>query len=178
MKLFHVSEENDIKLFKPRLPTRTDLDPHKALVWTIEDRCLPNFLTPRNCPRVTYYCNEKTTKDDKSRYFSSETTKHVIAIEHKWFDKMKNTRLFLYEFNPTDFYLQDECAGYYVSEKEQVPIKQHIVDDVFSELTKRNVEIRIVDFLWDLSEEIQQTSFAWSMCKMGFAERNRKAKRK
>ncbi|RXJ02609.1 hypothetical protein DS745_06470 [Anaerobacillus alkaliphilus] len=171
MRLFHVSEEKDIELFQPRVPTRKDLDPNKGLVWALHERCLPNFLTPRNCPRVTFHCNEQTTVEDKQMYLSSATIKHVIAIEHKWFEAMKNTTLYLYEFDPSDFYLQDESAGYYVSEKEQTPINQLIVDNLYGELIKRNVEIRLVDQLWDLSDKIQQTSFAWSMCRMGFAEK-------
>lgn len=43
MRLFHVSEESDIQVFQPRLPTRTDLDLTKGLVWAIDEKCLPNF---------------------------------------------------------------------------------------------------------------------------------------
>lgn len=57
MRIFHVSEESGISLFKPRLPKRIDLDQSIGLVWVINEVCLPNFLTPRNCPRVTYHFN-------------------------------------------------------------------------------------------------------------------------
>lgn len=55
MRLFHVSEESDIREFIPRIPDRDDLDKNVGLVWAINEKRLPNFLTPRNCPRVTYY---------------------------------------------------------------------------------------------------------------------------
>ncbi|WP_032120854.1 DUF6886 family protein [Clostridium amazonitimonense] len=171
MRLFHVSEESDIKVFEPRTPTREDLDKSKGLVWSINEKCLPNFLTPRNCPRVTYHCNKDTSEEDKLRYFSSKTTNYVIAIEHKWFQIMKNTTLYLYEFDSRNFYLQDKCAGYYVSEITQVPINKIVITDLFREIIKRNVEIRIVDNLWDLSEEIKGTTFDWSMCRMAYAEK-------
>jgi hypothetical protein len=170
VRLFHVSEENDIPIFIPKLPERKDLDQSKGLIWAINEDCLPNFLTPRNCPRVTYHCNENTTDEDKKRYLSSETTKHVVAIEQKWFEIMKNTTLYLYEFSTADFYLQDRCAGYYVSEKTQVPINKLVIDDLFRELIHRKVEVRIIDNLWDLCNEIKITSFDWSMCRMGYAE--------
>lgn len=54
MRLFHVSEEPDIKVFEPRLPTRKDLNQNIGLVWAIDEARLPNFLTPRDCPRVAY----------------------------------------------------------------------------------------------------------------------------
>ena len=72
MRLFHVSEEENIEIFNPRLPYREDLDKTKGLVWAINEECLPNFLTPRNCPRVTYHCSEDTTEADKEKYLSSK----------------------------------------------------------------------------------------------------------
>lgn len=57
MRLFHVGEDPNIKVFQPRLPNRKDLDPTVGLVWAIDEHRLPNFLTPRNCPRVAYHIN-------------------------------------------------------------------------------------------------------------------------
>ncbi len=71
MRLFHVSEESDISEFFPRTPTRDDLDKKLGLVWAIDEDRLPNFLTPRNCPRVTYYVGKDTTAEDKRKFFSS-----------------------------------------------------------------------------------------------------------
>lgn len=175
MKLFHVSEEENISIFHPRLPTRKDLDPDKGLVWAINEKCLPNFLTPRNCPRVTYHCHEATTEEDRSVYISSRSMYHVVAIEHKWFEIMKQTTLYLYELDSSDFYSQDPGAGYYVSEKSQVPIAKYEISDLFGELFKRNVEVRLLDNLWDLSDTIQKASFDYSMCRMGFAQQRTKS---
>ncbi|WP_408632547.1 DUF6886 family protein [Mobilitalea sibirica] len=33
---------------------RLDIDNSKGLVWAITEQCLPNFLTPRDCPRVSH----------------------------------------------------------------------------------------------------------------------------
>jgi len=169
MRLFHVSEESDISVFVPRIPTRKDLDQSKGLVWAIEEKCLPIFLTPRNCPRVTYHCNEQTTEQDKRSFLSTNTMDFVVAIEQKWFEVMRHTTLYIYEFDPSEFYLLDQTAGYYVSEKTQEPINKIVIDDLFGELFNRNVEVRILDNLWYLSDKIQQTSFDWSMCRMAFA---------
>ena len=69
MKLFHVSEENNIEVFNPRSPTRNDLDKCVKLVWAIDEARLPNFLTPRNCPRVTYHIGQNSSSDDIRKYF-------------------------------------------------------------------------------------------------------------
>ncbi len=170
MKLYHVSEESNIEIFNPRTPTRDDLDKSVELVWAINEKCLPNFLTPRNCPRVTYHIGRNTSKEDIDKYISSKSISHVVVIENSWFDAMKNTKLYLYEFDEDEFELQDEIAGYYVSKTPQVPILVYELDDLFNELFKRNVELRIVDNLWDICDEIKKTSFDWSMCRMGFAK--------
>lgn len=169
MKLFHVSEEADITEFIPRIPLRNDMNKSKGLVWAINEHCLPNFFTPRECPRITYYASDRTTEDDISRFFSS-ACRHCIVIEYLWFKKMQNTTLYLYEFNPSNFYVQDECAGYYVSEYSETPINRIKIDDLFGEIFKRNVEIRIISNLWFFADAIKKSSLNYSICDMAFAQ--------
>lgn len=166
MRLFHVSEEPDIQVFYPRLPTRTDLNQNVGLVWAIDEKRLPNFLTPRECPRVTYYTCEQTSDSDKIKFFSSKNISHAIVIENSWFHIMKNTTLYLYEFNPNDFVLQDAVAGYYVATKTQYPIRKYVLTDLFEELFKRNVEVRITDNLSEIAEQVKSSTLKWSLCKM------------
>jgi hypothetical protein len=108
LRLFHVSEEPDIRVFEPRIPTRKDLDPTVGLVWAIDEAHLPNFLTPRDCPRVAYHAGVQTTEEDRRRFFTSSENSYAVVIEARWFSVLRNTTLFLYEFDPRDFRLQDE----------------------------------------------------------------------
>lgn len=170
MRLFHVSEESNIGEFVPRTPTRDDLDKSTKLVWAIDEKRLPNFLTPRNCPRVAYYAGENTTASDRDKFFSSSTISHAVVIENQWFEKMKNTSLYLYELDEKDFVLQDSIAGYYVAETPQIPKAKYKLTDLFYELINRNVEIRMVDNLWDIAEKIEKSTLNWSFCKMDFAK--------
>lgn len=169
MRLFHVSEESDIAVFEPRAPERNDLDKSIALVWAIDERRLPNFLTPRNCPRVTYHEAPTSSPQDIERYFSSKTVRHTVVIEQQWFEVMQHTALYLYEFDTNAFELQDEAAGYYVSKMTQTPVEKYVVEDLFAALFERNVELRIVDCLWDIADEITKTSLNWSLCRMKYA---------
>lgn len=136
MRLFHVIEESNIEVFNPRFPTRSNLDQNTGLVWALYERILPNFLTPRDCPKVTYHVGQNTTAENIDRYISSSSCSHVVVIESRWFDIMRNTTLYIYEFEPSEFCLQDECAGYYVSEKPQKPISKIMINDLFAELWK------------------------------------------
>ena len=165
MRLFHVSEESDINSFIPRAPLRDDMDKSVPLVWAITERCLPNFLTPRDCPRVTYHAKADSTDADIARFFSSRA-RHVVAMERDWFNRMRDTSLYLYEFDPAHFYLQDDCAGYYVSERTEIPIAVTKIDDLFQALIDRNIEIRIIDNLWQLGRAVQQSTLNWSLCRM------------
>jgi hypothetical protein len=165
IRLFHVSEEADISEFKPRVPARDDLDKSKGLVWAINEQCLPNFLTPRNCPRVAFHACDATNQHDMARFFSS-SSRHCVAIEHAWLDRMLNTSLFIYEFDAANFYLQDQSAGYYVSEKTEKPLSVIRIDDLFSELSKRDVEVRLLSNLWALGDAVQKSTLNWSLCRM------------
>lgn len=171
MRLFHVSEESDIDIFIPRIPERDDMDKSIGLIWAIDEKRLPNFLTPRNCPRVTYHKNNNTTQTDSQKFFSSPSINHAIIIENNWYDIIKNTTLYIYEFDPSDFELQDEIAGYYVSKSIQQPIAKYVVDDLFEELIKRNVEIRITDNLLTIADDVKKSSLNWSLCRMAYAKK-------
>ena len=170
MRLFHASEEPDITVFHPRLPSRRDLDPTVGLVWAIDEEHLPNFLTPRDCPRVTFHIRPETTEDDRRRFFSSDTVRHAVIIEHDWFDRMRRTTLYLYEFDPTGFVMQDEVAGYYVARTTQTPIARHIITDLPGALIARGVELRITDNLRRIAEDVKSSSLGWSLCRMGNAK--------
>ncbi len=170
MRLFHVSEEDNISIFHPRLPTRADLDPTVGLIWAIDEARLPNFLTPRNCPRVTYHVNENSSREDVEHFFS-EGCRHVVAIEQDWLDRMRKTTLYLYEFDPAGFALQDAIAGYYVATESQTPIAVHKVSDCFTALLERGVEVRILDELWTLAEEVRASSLPFSLCRMAYAKK-------
>lgn len=170
MRLFHVSEEENIEIFEPRIPDRNDLNKSIGLVWAIDEARLPNFLTPRNCPRVTYHIGENSSSEDIKKFFSSSNQSHVVVIESKWYEAMKNTSLYIYEFDPKDFILQDDIAGYYVAKTAQIPIAKYRFNDLISELLSRNVEIRIVNNLWGVADKIKSSTLNWSLCRMKFAE--------
>lgn len=165
-----MSEEGHIDIFNPRIPERKDLDKSVGLVWAIDEKHLPNFLTPRDCPRVTYHIGEGTSEHDKEVFFTSLDIEHVVIIESSWFQTMKNTHLYLYEFDAKGFELQDDIAGYYISREAQKPIAKYTVNDLFEALLKRNVELRIIKNLWDISDKIKSTTLNWSICRMGYAQ--------
>ncbi|AYC30520.1 DUF6886 family protein [Paenisporosarcina cavernae] len=170
MRLFHVSEEADIAYFEPRIPTREDMDKSQALVWAIDEAHLPNFLTPRNCPRVCYHVSKQTTELDRKLYFQQPDSTYGIVLEKKWEQEMQNTDLYLYEFDSRNFKLLDAVAGYYVSKHREIPSAVWYVSNPLQALNERQVEVRFVDNLWEAHDAIMQSSFDWSMCRMKYAQ--------
>lgn len=170
MRLFHVSEEADISIFEPRPVVRRDLDPAARFVWAIDEDHLPNFLTPRNCPRVCFRANSRTTAEDMEKYIGT-SAQHVVIIEADWLERLKSTELYLYEFDPKDFVIQDAVAGYYVSTVTVRPIQKFCVHDLPAEIHKRGVELRTAENLYPIAEKIKSSTFDWSLCRMAFAKK-------
>ncbi|MCL2546617.1 MAG: hypothetical protein FWE06_05405 [Oscillospiraceae bacterium] len=169
MRLFHVSEDPNVEIFHPRLPRREELDPHIGLVWSLTEPALPNWLFPRDCPRVGYRDCDNVTPEDMKRFFTSGA-RHIVAIENDWHERQLNATLYVYEFDPTNFYF-DEVAGFYVSQKSEIPIDMVTYTNLYAELFNRGAEVRIVDNLWALRDTVFASSLTkWSFCKMANAK--------
>ena len=173
MRLFHISEDSNIEVFRPKIPNRSDLDKSIGLVWAIKEEKLSNFLTPRNCPRVGYHMNDKVSDETREKFFSSGESNSCLIIEDIWVEAVLKTTLYIYEFDVSDFYLQDEAAGYYVSQKTQKPIDKIVIHNILDELMKRNVEVRIVPSLESISNKVRQSKLDWSLCKMKYAKHHK-----
>jgi len=90
----------------------------------------------------------------------------MVGIRKCWYKKMLETSLYVYEFNSSNFYLQDTCAGYYVSTQTEKPISKIKIDNLFEELFLRNVEVRIINNLWSLADRVKYSTLNWSLCRM------------
>ena len=69
-----------------------------------------------------------TTKEDQKRFLGNSKT--VIAIESRWLAKCLEARLYIYEFDPQHFSLQDYIAGYYVSTQLEYPLSEPLLKTV------------------------------------------------
>jgi hypothetical protein len=163
MRLYHISETPDIKEFIPRSSSRKK---DKVLVWAISEDKLPNYLLPRDCPRVAFFPKQDSAPADIRRLIGRSNVMAVIAIEKKWIPIIKKTVIYKYEFNLKDFVLEDKCAGYYVSEKPQKPISVTIINNILDELFKYNIELKVLPSLWKIREEVIKSSLDFSIIRM------------
>jgi hypothetical protein len=109
--LYHISEEPGLAIFHPRPDPNGKLG---AVVWAIDDEHLPNYLLPRDCPRVTFAASPDTTDDDRARFFGSASPRRVIVIESAWLERAARQALWVYRMPGDGFENVDRCAGYYV----------------------------------------------------------------
>ncbi|MFN8945973.1 MAG: DUF6886 family protein [Pseudobdellovibrionaceae bacterium] len=162
-RLFHASEEAGIQVFKPRQVPSPDTGIQGLAVWAIDEAHLPNYLLPRDCPRVTYAAAKQTSNDDRQKFLTGTTARRVIALESQWFSKIESCQLFVYELPTETFELVDAGAGYYISRAQVIPKSVTKIKDIIPELLNRNIEVRFLPQLWDLKEAVAASSLEFSI---------------
>jgi hypothetical protein len=157
MSVFHVSEEPDIPVFRPRTLDATG----EPLVWAIDGDHVRNYLAPRDCPRVTFSAGPDTTAADRERFLGSSAA--VVAIEALWFDRMRSCRLFCYHLPEDAFECRDRTAGYFVSRTAVTPSRVDVIEDAASALRRRGVELRVLPSLWSLRDAVLESTLEFSI---------------
>ncbi len=166
MKLFHVSEEPGIEVFEPRPSPRPYGSITGNIVFAINDIMLHNYLLPRDCPRVCFFAGDRTVQTDIDRFIGNTENRYIINIEENWLEKVKNAKLYLYEFPPEPFELLDNNAGYNVAYKRVIPLTVIVLNDLVSEINKRNAELRVLPSLKELASEVTASSLQFSIIRL------------
>lgn len=166
-KVYHISDQPGIALFEPRpLPSGGD----GVAVWAIDHEHLPNYLLPRDCPRVTFFAQKDSDPTDVERLLGGTSAARVVAIESGWLPRWRTTRLYRYEFDAGTFSLIDETAGYYTSPEAVKPLAETAIDDVVGELLLHDVELRVMPSLWKLRESVIHSTLGFSLIRMRNAQ--------
>lgn len=166
-RLYHVSEDPDITHFEPRLPGEHNPSRlGRPAVWAVEERLLHNYLLPRDCPRVTFYARADSRAEDVEKLLGATAATFVVAVESAWLERIRATKLYLYEFSPLGFEVLDEGAGYYISHSTAYPLSLRRVDDLLGELATRDVELRLTPDLWPLRDAVLASTLQFSFIRM------------
>ncbi len=156
--LFHISEEPDIAQFEPR-PDKFG----NNKIWAISATRVQNYLFPRDCPRIAIWANESTDNVDRQKLSNSN---YVIAIEHRWLTRLKNTKLYAYTFDSNGFDSEDENAGYFTATSSQTPIKKLEIGNPIEQLNKLGAHLETPTELHKFREMVLASTFAYSMIRM------------
>lgn len=166
--LYHVSDNPEIVVFEPRPVMNPNLGLAGDAVFAITERLLPNYLLPRDCPRVAFYAGPESKRAEVDRLL--EASRHVVAIESGWLERVMNGRIHLYTLPADTFTIWDEGAGYHISRQAVAPLAMRTVDNMLLELAEHDVEIRILPSLWPLWDAVVNSSLQFSMIRMRNAQ--------
>jgi hypothetical protein len=160
-RLFHVSEEAGIARFEPRPPPSPDARVEGDAVWAVARSHLVNFLTPRDCPRITFCAGPDTSEADKARFLAGD--ERVVAFEQEWLERVRNCTLHVYEMPPATFEEALPEAGYWISREAVTPLGVEVVRDLLQALSKAGAEVRILTDFWPLCDAVAASTLQFSI---------------
>jgi len=159
--LYHLSEDPGITRFLPRPSTNTSVS--GSVVWAVDEVHLRNYLLPRDCPRVCFCPVSSSTAEDVERLMRGGDASAVVAIESRWYERSRLAKLVRYDLPSDGFECVDIGAGYFVSREEVAPVRTVTIDDPLGELTRRNVELRVLPSLWELRDRVIASTLQFSI---------------
>lgn len=161
--LFHVSETPGIQVFHPRPPPSADSGVTEDVVWAIDPAHLPNYLCPRDCPRVTYGRGPGTTEADAERFLSGVAGR-VVTIESAWLERVMLTPIHVYVFRSGVTWRPLPIgAGYLVSTESVTPVDCMRIDTPAEAIVAQDAELRVRANLWDLIDLVAASSLDFSI---------------
>lgn len=170
-RLFHVSEDFGIARFEPRPSPSADAGVIGTAVWALAEPFLPNYLLPRDCPRICFRAKDATSSADRERFLGA--AHHVVAFEAAWLDRVRRARLAVYEMPPDSFEDTLLEAGYWISRESVVPRGMTVVEDCLGALTAAGVEVRVLQDFWPLCDAVAGSSLRFSIIRKRNARERR-----
>ena len=162
-RLFHVSDDAAIKGFQPR---PSSVFPKLGnVVWAVDEAHLPDYLLPRECPRVTFCAAPETTLGDCQR-FKLNAEQRVVVVGQRWLEKIREAVVYLYELPEASFVLHDASAGYWLSRDQIHPLSVCAVSDLEDEISRRGADFRIVENLRSFGDEVAASTLDFSIIRM------------
>ena len=130
------------------------------MVWAVDEARLPNYLLPRECPRVCWAAPRA------QHSLLSSPASRVIAVEHRWLSRMREAWLNVHHLDSAGFMLLDDTAGYWVSERTVRVRDVRRVEDCLTALAEFDVEVRLTDSLWPYVDAVVATGGEFSAIRM------------
>jgi hypothetical protein len=154
LRVFHYSEDGTIRRFAPHVPPTNPS--HRPAVWAIDEWHSPLYWFPRYCPRISVWATEPDQQERLTELFETEASR-VCAAESEWLGRIRQGRLYRYEFDPATFEPWEGAEGQYVSYEAVRPRQVDTIDDMLALHTDAGVELRFTPKLGVLIDRILQS---------------------
>lgn len=165
LRLFHFSDRPDIAVFEPQ-PVRVPAERRPgqewlngSLVWAIDEWHEPLYLFPRECPRILLWPTERTTAEDRARWFGESTARMIAFVEQRRVGSLATESVYRYEM-PAASFEDIGDAGMWVSREAVKPLRTDTFSNLPTELAARDVELRVCELLLPLKGLWQTTLHA------------------
>ena len=156
MPLLHFSEDPGITRFEPHI-ARTSNIQDEAFVWAIDEWHAPMYYTPRDCPRACFWAGEKTSPEDRERWFGGLEPRFVLAIESGWLERLRSTALHRYVM-PEGTFERGPGGTHWVSREAVEPWKVEPVGDLPNAIAQAGVELRVTPRLGPMWRRVWKES--------------------
>jgi hypothetical protein len=143
--MWHFSEDPTIEVFHPHVSATTSET--QPLVWAIDTRHAPAFWFPRDCPRGCIWTSDRTSDEDRERFFGTSAASRIHVIESEWLDTVRQCRLVGYRLPSTQFRQLGVAPGYWVSEETVIPEEVVEVGDLLRRHVDAQIELRVTPSL-------------------------------
>lgn len=155
--LFHVSHEGPIDRLDPRPSPPGTRHAGQPLVWAVDEAHLPHYLVPRDCPRVCWPGPDGP----------------IVAVETGWTERLDQRPLLVHRLRTDGFTVLDTGAGYWSSDRPAVVEGVEVVHDHAAALAARGAELRVVDDLWPLVDQVVTAGGPFSCIRLREAQPRR-----
>ena len=91
------------------------------------------------------------TQETFSEKFRTPASR-VHALESGWLYQFRNTSIYRYAFDASDFQPWPDAEGQWISQQTVKPVDLTKIDDLFAEHANAQIDLRIVPSLWDLHD--------------------------
>ena len=160
-EVLHFSEDPTITRFAPHVAaTSRESEPY---VWAVgADRC-PDYWFPRDCPRAMAWTVPETTRADRDRIIGAGCGDRVHAIEYRWLDALRTTRLYAYRLPADEFRPIGEHAHALVATVPVTPLgPPEPVGDLLAAHEEAGIQLRVMHNLWSFWDAVLQTTLGFS----------------
>lgn len=145
MRLFHVSEQSDIDQFEPGMHDELK----REVVWAVDDDHLPNYLLPRDCPRVCVINRKLNT--------------YQIDVPKSYKEEVLKKKIYIYEMPLEQFEEIDSNAGYYISTDVVKPLSVNTVPDCVRAQRAFDVKLVFNEAFRERAEKVAKSKGEWSI---------------
>jgi hypothetical protein len=160
-EVLHFSEDPTIERFVPHVaPTSAEQEPH---VWAVDAARCPDYWFPRDCPRAMAWTAPDTTDADRERIIGAGGGARVHAIEYRWLDALRTTRLYAYRLPAAPFRPIGEHRHALVATVPVHPLGRPVpVGDLLALHEAAGIQLRVMHNLWPFWDAVLHSSVAFS----------------